>query len=1080
MDLSKAWLMEAAGWKAVKEGGMMLKAGAVSQVTQRGGLVKGLVMIGRKAQISGLNIRSATDVDNLCRCRESLRDGMLCAHSAAVVLAAIEGQSQETVGKPAGKQVRVETAGALDSPQNHDGGKHSNLLLQITLETIFTNLWEKNKFPIRLTDRSPEGEIEQASLAQSHEIRAYLQEQCQLKQGSLPGFLILNRQQASECLKLCVTYPYFAVDQSDQALGIAEQSIRLKLHLTQAASSEKVLMRLSGFAAQDQILLKSDDKCEEPWVYHQGRQQMWPVRLPEIESYRETSQHLLNSGEQGLLVSEAWLAKALPEWSDVFEIDSPTDFKLPSLNLGRPEFELQVEGSLQHVRATIRAYYGGHQIILGQSLADDDEAECFFPYLDPTNDENHGGKRYFTRNTVAEKTALSELTAAGFSSVDQQGVLHLRGQNEVLHFHVSVVPRLQSQWRKLVFAERYRTATAHVQAIRPVVSFDSGRVGEDWFSCAFELENQQGATTISESEIRRYLATGQNQVRENEDGSLAVIDRDACEDWFEVLKDCNLQQEQGGYHLAPAQRDYIESSVSYYQNHSQLAGSKPDPQELNDADFSDCLADLEPILRPYQRDGIAWLYRKLLTQNGGGAILADEMGLGKTLQTLAVSRLLKTMQTRQESQQLSPVLVVCPTSLIDNWDQEIKKFTPEYQTLLMRGTKRSGHFKNLRFADVVITSYALMVRDIEQYQKQHFRLLILDEASYIRNPSTQNARCAKKLNADSRLALTGTPIENSVLDIWSISDFARPGYLGTREEFKQHYEKPIQSGKASTALHQRFRRRLKPLILRRTKSKVATDLPAKLEEIIYCDLNSKQKALYAGILRKSRNKINAAFSSGDERAARVNMLTALLRLRQICCDARLLKSKEEQKTAYSKAQDSKSVDSAKLLLLRERLQEAMSGGHRVLIFSQFVSMLKLIRADLQQSDFYDGEIAYLDGSSQDRAEQVARFQKDENVKVFLISLKAGGYGLNLTAADTVMHFDPWWNPAVEAQATDRAHRIGQSRIVTSYKFIARDTVEEKILKLQQQKRDVFDAAIDDQAPMMRGLNTEDLRELLDV
>ncbi len=1063
--------METAGWKAVKDGGLIYAAGGVSDANIRGTLVKGKVKIGRKVQIAGLNIHSSTEVDNLCRCRESLRDGLICAHSVAVALAADELQSELKESKEA----KV-LSGEVSKPVNKI---ISEQLIIIKLESVFTRLWGKDKFPIRLAERAPDKPVEERALEQSNQIRQWLHSLGQSAQKALPPFLILNRKQGGELLRLCATYPFFSVDKKEQPLAINEQAIRLKIHLS-GQDQAKVNLQLSGFSDGDQVLLKNEDGDDSPWVYNDQRQQLWPVRWPENSPSRATALELLAAGEQGKNFDEAWLATVIEEWSDVFEIETAAGFQPPSLAPGRAAFELHIDGSLIHVTASIHAFYGDHELILG--LDSEDANESHFPYVGQTSDSSTDGRtRYFTRNLQAEMTALRELTASGFSSVDQQGCLHLRGQNEVLHFHVSVVPRLRKKWRLVKAGAKYGAATSHVRAIRPSVTFEAGSQGQDWFSCEFEMEGAQGHSSISEHEIRRFLATGQNQIRKSGDGTLAVLDRDACEDWLEVLRDCDLTQQDGRFRIATQQRDYIESSIACYQN-SQSAEQELKLQ-TDDDQFCRTLAELSDILRPYQRDGIAWLYYKLLPEHGGGAILADEMGLGKTLQTLATSRLLKAQAEARGKKVSGPMLVVCPTSLIDNWDQEIEKFTPEYSCLLMRGPKRGGHFKNMRFADVVITSYALLIRDIEQYQQQYFRLVVLDEASYIRNPSTHNARSAKKLNADSRLALTGTPVENSVLDIWSISDFVRPGYLGSREEFKELYEKPINSGKASVPLHQRFRRRLEPMILRRTKQKVATDLPEKMEEIVYCQLTSTQKELYVGILRESRNKINQAFLSGDERAARMNMLTALLRLRQICCDSRLLKTADKdpsQGSETSSIKPRKSEDSAKLQLLREMLQEALAGGHRMLIFSQFVSMLKLIREELEQADFYDGEIAYLDGSSQDRAAQVERFQTDENVKVFLISLKAGGYGLNLTAADTVMHFDPWWNPAVEAQATDRAHRIGQSKIVTSYKFIARDTVEEKILKLQQQKRDVFDAAIDDNSPMMRGLNTDDLREILDV
>ena len=1065
MDLSRAWLMDTAGWKSVKEGERLYKSGAISDARISGSLVRGKVLIGRRVQVAGLKINSPTDIDNLCRCPESLRDGTICGHSTAVAMAADADARQE-------KQ-----ADAVISDNPPASGGTSSSFVNIVLETVFADLWEKNRFPIRLTKLSAdEADGEVVDFDQSNRIQAWLSTQCRCSVNDLPPFLVLNRKQAGEFLKLCAGYPLFHIDGKDDHLSISNQAIRLKVQLNAIADKNDIRMALLGFTKGDQVLLRQDEPGESPWVYSHTRKQLWPVRLAESFTARSVIHELLATDSMEISVSAVNFANSIEEWSDVFEIERGVKVQLPSISPGRPEFELSMEGSLNHIAASITAFYGAHETVLGQPA--DERSDSFFPYQDENQDSKDGGQIYFTQNKQAEKTALHELTGVGFTTPDQQGVLHLRGRNEVMHFHVSVIPRLRNKWRSVQFGEKYREIAPRIKAVRPVVELSAPSSGEDWFSCSFEFDTTDERSPLSENEVRRLLATRQNQVKNYDDGSLCVLDQEACDDWFEVLRDCDLQQKDGQFRIPNSQREFVEASLAQYQSAKQGESSVAGKQGLGKNEIAKGLGDLDKILRPYQRDGIAWLYRKLLPENGAGALLADEMGLGKTLQTLAVSKLLRV--NRPSHGDLAPILVICPTSLIDNWAQESRKFIPEYKVLQMRGAKRSGQFKNLGFADLVITSYALLIRDIERYQEQHFSLVVLDEASYIRNPKTRNAQSVKKLNADSRLALTGTPVENSVLDIWSISDFVRPGYLGSRDEFKQRYEKPINSGKASVQVHQRFRRRLEPVILRRTKRKVAKDLPEKLEEILYCSLNSTQKRYYDGILLETRKKISQAFSSGDERGARMNMLTALLRLRQICCDSRLLESNRDKGANDTvKAVKSKS-DSAKMELLRQILQESVEGGHRVLIFSQFVSMLGLIRDELLETGLCGDEIAYLDGSSQDRAAQVERFQSDPTISVFLISLKAGGYGLNLTGADTVIHFDPWWNPAVEAQATDRAHRIGQEKIVTSYKFIARDTVEEKILKLQQRKRDIFDAAIDDETPMMRGLDTDDLREILEV
>jgi SNF2 family DNA or RNA helicase len=370
----------------------------------------------------------------------------------------------------------------------------------------------------------------------------------------------------------------------------------------------------------------------------------------------------------------------------------------------------------------------------------------------------------------------------------------------------------------------------------------------------------------------------------------------------------------------------------------------------------------------------------------------------------------------------------------------------------------------LREADIAITSYPLLRRDAERYGGIDFRAIILDEAQHIKNPDTQNAQAAAGLRARHRLVLTGTPLENSVRDLWSIMNFVMPGYLGTRNDFKERYEQPIVQGADSAPVKSRLAKRIRPFLLRRTKRDVYKELPEKLDQVVYCSLTAQQTEVYEKLLLESRRQIGELTGGKDQNKGRMLILTALLRLRQACCDLRLLGMQDLTQEQAS----------AKLELLDELLREVIDGGHRVLIFSQFVSMLQLQKAALDAADI---PYCYLDGQTKERMKVVDRFQEDPAIPVFLISLKAGGVGLNLTGADTVVHFDPWWNPAVEAQATDRAHRIGQEKVVTAYKLITRGTVEEKILKLQETKRGLMEA-IESEEPVMAGLTTAEIVELL--
>ncbi|NDD38061.1 MAG: DEAD/DEAH box helicase, partial [Verrucomicrobia bacterium] len=441
--------------------------------------------------------------------------------------------------------------------------------------------------------------------------------------------------------------------------------------------------------------------------------------------------------------------------------------------------------------------------------------------------------------------------------------------------------------------------------------------------------------------------------------------------------------------------------------------------------------------------------------------LADEMGLGKTLQTLAFFHSCHT------NRKLSgPVLIVCPTSLVFNWVAEAKKFTPQLKVVALHGTGRHSRFEDIAKSDLVITSYALIRRDAEKYREFEFDTLVLDEAQHIKNRQTQNSQAVKAVKANYRVVLTGTPMENSVLDLWSIFDFLMPGYLGSAADFKERYEQPITRDK-DEAVQARLGRRLRPFILRRLKTEVAKDLPAKLEQVSYCELTDDQAEIYKQVLAVSRKEVMDAVGAQGVAKSKMIVLNALLRLRQICCDLRLLKMENAKFT---------DDDSGKLAMFGELLEEAMDGGHRVLVFSQFTTMLALLKDRLAAEKI---EFCYLDGSTTNRGAVVEKFQGNAKIPVFLISLKAGGVGLTLTGADTVVHFDPWWNPAVEDQATDRAHRIGQTRVVTSYKLIARGTVEEKILSLQQKKRAFIKATLGGEETLADNLTWEEIQGLFE-
>ena len=482
-----------------------------------------------------------------------------------------------------------------------------------------------------------------------------------------------------------------------------------------------------------------------------------------------------------------------------------------------------------------------------------------------------------------------------------------------------------------------------------------------------------------------------------------------------------------------------------------------DMKTVDDNDF-EVPATLSKTLREYQKKGFLWL--KTLAHNGFGGILADDMGLGKTLQIIAY---LLSEQEEKETADSRPSLIVCPASLVYNWESEIHRFAPALKTRLIIGTAagRQTLIEAIEAGEVCITSYELLKRDIKIYQEVAFGCQVIDEAQYIKNHNTQAAKSVKSIHAGFRVALTGTPVENRLSELWSIFDFLMPGFLHSYDRFRKEMENPIIQGQDEEAM-ERLRKMTHPFILRRLKKDVLKDLPDKIEKNMFTRMDGEQQKLYDAHVKQLQMFLDGA-SDEELSMSKIQILSQLTRLRQICCDPALV---------YENYQGV----SAKTQMCIELISNAVSAGHKILLFSQFTTMLSDLEGRLEQEG-----ISYyiLTGatSKEKRSRMVKAFNEDDT-SVFLISLKAGGTGLNLTAADMVIHFDPWWNLAVQNQATDRAHRIGQKNVVTVYKLIAQDTIEDKILELQERKKDLADQILTGRAMESVDFNREELMDLL--
>lgn len=725
-----------------------------------------------------------------------------------------------------------------------------------------------------------------------------------------------------------------------------------------------------------------------------------------------------------------------------------------------PRFILDLKGTAASIQAVLYAEYGSNKIPVGAKESSPEEVAL----PDPDNI-----MRYRTRHREAERAArLKLLNKRGFHS-DQDGRLFITEPRRVLTFLGKDMPALGREGWKFTFSPSLEKLMDSTPVITPVVNIDA--VDERSFEVGFTFD-ASGEGSLNASDVQVAVNRGDGFLKLN--GRTYFFDSEAVENMRSIFNDCRCRQsERPGYFRMPQiYAPFVHASLTEMDGIDlEITPSWQDRARLVNRDKNLKIKEvplgerLEGILRPYQKDGVYWM--RFLECSGMNGLLADEMGLGKTLQTLTW---LSLERVRDEARG-KPALVICPTSLVQNWNHEAEKFVPHMKRLVINGPKRDKLFAMIGNSDLVITSYALIRRDLEYYDGCRFSAIVLDEAQHIKNRTTQNAKAVKQLHADSKLVLTGTPIENSVSDIWSIMDFLMPDYLGNHDEFRINYEDPLSDPAlgGDAAVHDKLRRKLHPFLLRRIKKDVAKDLPDKIVQIQYCGMSPDQKRYYDQLLGECRSKIKDLVGAKGFDASRFEILALLTQMRQTCCHLNLIK---DRKKIPGEA------PSEKLEAFFEIVGNAMAGGHRILVFSQFVSMLSIIRGELEERGV---KYCYLDGQTSNRLEQCQMFNLDSSIPIFLISLKAGGTGLNLTGADVVIHFDPWWNPAVEDQATDRAHRIGQKRTVYSIKMITADSIEERVLEMQRRKQELIDATVNaSDGAVLSKLTYDDIKRLIDL
>ncbi len=825
------------------------------------------------------------------------------------------------------------------------------------------------------------------------------------------GIILGNEHESLEIMKEDIPVSFLlSNDGRDLVLNIDFEGIMLPL----TADGEYFY-----FGDRIHRISKQQSECLKPFymamMYQKGRK----LRFIEEDKQRFVSEILPFAEKAGSLV--------------ITEQVQATIEKVPLT----AEVYLDRDGS--DITADVRFIYGEHLI------------NPFLPVIrTPSSSE-----KLLIRELKNEEAILDILGMAEFKV--KEGRVHLTGDDNIYDFVFRLVPLLQD------YSIVYYSESLKNLKLKQSLSFSAKfRLNSDTNLLEFSF----GADGIDRSELAAIFLSMRKKKRYFQLKSGNFINLDASEltkinNFMENLDIDPSDMEKNFVEMPRFRALYLdqsirESGIHNIERDSRFKEFVQNIKEPEDMHFH-MPEELRGSLRDYQKFGFKWL--KTLKYYELGGILADDMGLGKTLQIITL-----LLSDKQESGTF-PSLVVVPTSLVFNWCAELDKFAPGLKYVAIIGNKEDRHklIESLTEYDVVITSYPLIRRDVELYSSYNFRYCILDEAQHIKNGTSRNARSVKLINAQTRFALTGTPIENNLYELWSIFDFVLPEYLYSYKKFDEKYVHIDTNEEGSDALVD-LNRQIRPFVLRRLKKDVLNELPEKIENTMTTELTDEQKKLYLAYLADIRGEIKQEIEASGFEKSRIRILAALTRLRQLCCHPSLFVENYHG-------------GSGKLEMLEEILEESIEGGHRILLFSQFTGMLQLIRGRLDQLEI---PYLYLDGSTpvSERGFLVNSFNEGAG-KIFLISLKAGGTGLNLTGADTVIHYDPWWNPAVEDQATDRSYRIGQRKSVYVIKLVTRGTIEEKILALQEKKRSLIDAVIQPGETLLSKMTPEEIQALFD-
>ena len=1045
-----------AGPLQYRDGAKYFEQGQARDIATDGDWIVATIAYGERTIQTRFRVLRDSTVDSLCPCRDRRERGLICAHVVAAGLAFADEISDPKLDREtriAKRRERERMSGPAAGYLRRMPAKMAAVIpakLELGLSQDWRETIAQGFVVISAHVIAPRGR-ERIDRVGTHpwftwsahdENLLYLLED--MMRGPLPGRMQLPLEGFLHLL-FVLAPGELLVGEGNGKVRVGDRKIIPLLRISLDAATGELVLDHVIEDMRDPLVLATRRVA---WVFNDGEFMALEQVLPPAfqAAYRAPLRILRDR-------VPAFFRKELPALEQKFLVDCRAKMDDLAFTIGDPSFRLLLRGSPDQLVATLYADYGG---------VEGPVAARGFPdttFLVP-NPKNPSG--FLTRNEPVEKAGLEMLAKFGLKGETGDRLNTIDGARDVMDFLGRVVPAVKADGGyRIEFAGELEAVSQGARWLEPQISVSAAGAG--WFEVKFDCEDGAGGS-VSVDEIDAALRAGSSHLERN--GKTLLLDRETMSAVTEMLDDGDAITERkwkiseanagylmallGSLHGVTVNADATVEEAAKQQNRQAVAPKVEFP------------ADLDRILRDYQKDGVRWM--RFLEGGGFCGILADDMGLGKTVQALAWMQLARLNKNCVGL----PCLVVCPTSLIENWAMESSRFTPGLKVLVVSGAERHKVWDEVPDAGIVITSYALLRRDIDQYRQYEFAAAVLDEAQHIKNHSTLNAKAAKSIHAFHRLVLTGTPIENSVADLWSIMDYLMPGYLGSYNRFRGTYELPIaNAGRDGQLAQSRLRKKCHPFMLRRLKSEVASELPPRLERIAYCTMSADQRAVYQRVLAQAQAEVSGLVSKQGFARSRFAVLKTLTKLRQICCHLDLLRLPDFKPDEPS----------GKLDLFLELLEEAMDGGHRVLVFSQFVSMLAILRRELDSRQI---PYCYLDGSTKDRIGQVTTFNRDATIPAFLISLKAGGTGLNLTGADMVIHFDPWWNPAVEDQATDRAHRIGQEKTVYAIKLITRESVEEKVLELQQRKRKVIEAALAREEIAIDTMTWEDVRSLLSL